>query len=138
MKTSRFSDSQIIAVSSRPRAVPGSRIVPGTRHQFGHVLQMASKFGGMDASMMARIKELEDENARLKKMYAEERLKADIRAGGPAKKVVSHLADARWPTNRRAKAIQIRLGLRHFAGQRDLLPLFRPRSMPRMRKSPTG
>ncbi len=28
--------------------------------------------------MMARLKELEDENRRLKKMYAEERLKADI------------------------------------------------------------
>lgn len=28
--------------------------------------------------MMARMKELEAENARLKKMYAEERLKADI------------------------------------------------------------
>ncbi|KTA79777.1 hypothetical protein VO70_20020 [Aeromonas salmonicida] len=33
-----------------------------------------SKFGGMDASLMARLKELEDENRRLKKMYAEERL----------------------------------------------------------------
>ena len=32
----------------------------------------------MDASMMARLKELEDENRRLKKMYAEERLKAEI------------------------------------------------------------
>ena len=37
-----------------------------------------AKFGGMDASMMARLKELEDENRRLKKMYAEERLKSDI------------------------------------------------------------
>ena len=37
-----------------------------------------SKFGGMDASLMARLKELEDENRRLKKMYAEERLKAEI------------------------------------------------------------
>ena len=33
----------------------------------------------MDASMMKRLKELETENARLKKMYAEERLKAEIR-----------------------------------------------------------
>ena len=32
----------------------------------------------MDASMMARLKELEDENRRLKKMYAEERLMAEI------------------------------------------------------------
>ncbi len=37
-----------------------------------------AKFGGMDVSMMARLKELEDENRRLKKMYAEERLKAEV------------------------------------------------------------
>jgi len=28
-----------------------------------------AKYGGMDASMMARLKELQDENRRLKKMY---------------------------------------------------------------------
>ena len=33
----------------------------------------------MDASLMKRLKELESENARLKKMYAEERLKAELR-----------------------------------------------------------
>ena len=38
-----------------------------------------AKYGGMDASLMKRMKELEDENRRLKKMYAEERLKAEIR-----------------------------------------------------------
>jgi putative transposase len=38
-----------------------------------------SKYGGMDASLMKRLKELEEENARLKKMYAEERLIAEIR-----------------------------------------------------------
>ena len=37
-----------------------------------------AKFGGMDASLMARLKELEVENRRLKKMYAEGRLKAEI------------------------------------------------------------
>ncbi len=37
-----------------------------------------AKYGGMDASMMARMKELEAENARLKKMYIEEKLKAEI------------------------------------------------------------
>jgi putative transposase len=33
----------------------------------------------MDASLMARLKELEAENRRLKKMYAEERINAEIR-----------------------------------------------------------
>ena len=33
----------------------------------------------MDASLMKRMKELEDENRRLKKMYAEERLISEVR-----------------------------------------------------------
>ena len=41
---------------------------------------------GMDASLMARMRELEAENARLKKMYAEERLKAEIIQEAMAKK----------------------------------------------------
>jgi putative transposase len=38
-----------------------------------------SKYGGMDASMISRLKELEEENRQLKKMYAEERLKSELR-----------------------------------------------------------
>lgn len=79
MKTSRFSDSQIIAVLKQAEA--GSPVPELCRE---HAISSAtfykwrSKFGGMDASLMARLKELEDENRRLKKMYAEERLKAEI------------------------------------------------------------
>ena len=35
-------------------------------------------FGGMDASMMACFKELEDENHLFKKMYAEKRIKVGL------------------------------------------------------------
>ena len=45
----------------------------------GLFYQWRSKYGGMDTSMMKRLKELEAENARLKKMYAEERIKAELR-----------------------------------------------------------
>lgn len=38
-----------------------------------------AKFGGMDTAMIKHMKELEDENRRLKKMYAEERLKSELR-----------------------------------------------------------
>lgn len=48
--------------------------------------QWRAKFGGMDASMMKRMKELEDENRRLKKMYADERLKAEMVQEALAKK----------------------------------------------------
>ena len=45
-----------------------------------------SKYGGMDASMMSRMKELEEENRRLRKMYMDEKLKAEIVAEALAKK----------------------------------------------------
>ena len=45
-----------------------------------------AKFGGMDASLMARMKELEEENRRLRKMYVEEKLKAEIVTEALAKK----------------------------------------------------
>ena len=47
---------------------------------------MAHKFGGMDASLMARMKELEEENRRLRKMYVEEKLKAEVVSEALAKK----------------------------------------------------
>jgi putative transposase len=42
------------------------------------VYKWRAKFGGMDVSLMKRMKELEGKNRRLKKMYAEERLKAEM------------------------------------------------------------
>ena len=45
-----------------------------------------AKFGGMDTSLMTRMKELEEENQRLKKLYIEEKLKAEIAAEYLAKK----------------------------------------------------
>ena len=80
MKKSRFSDSQILAILKQHEA--GVRVADLCReHNVSTALiyQWRSKFGGMDASMMKRLKELEAENARLKKMYAEERIKAELR-----------------------------------------------------------
>ena len=45
-----------------------------------------SKFGGMDASLMARMRELEQENARLKKMYADVQIRHDVLQEALAKK----------------------------------------------------
>ena len=61
--------------------------MPRTRHQANATFyKWRTKFGGMDASLMARMKELEEENRHLKKMYAEERLKAEIVAEALTKK----------------------------------------------------
>ena len=79
MKKSKFSDSQIIEALKR---VEGGLSVPELCRDLGissaTFYKWRAKYGGLDVSMMARMKELEAENARLKKMYAEERLKADI------------------------------------------------------------
>jgi len=80
MKRSRFTDSQIIAILKE--AENGVRVPDLCRtHGMSDATfyKWRAKFGGMDASMMKRMKELEEENRRLKKMYAEEKLKSEIR-----------------------------------------------------------
>ncbi|BBQ90047.1 transposase [Klebsiella quasipneumoniae] len=79
MKTSKFSDSQILAILKQAEAgAPVPELCREHGMSSATFYKWRAKFGGMDASMMARLKELEAENARLKKMYAEERLKAEI------------------------------------------------------------
>ena len=80
MKRSRFSDSQILAVLKQHEAgVPVADLAREHNVSTALIYQWRAKFGGMDASLMKRLKELEAENARLKKMYAEERIKAELR-----------------------------------------------------------
>jgi putative transposase len=68
MKTSRFSDAQIIAILKQAEV---GAPVPDLCREHGisttTFYKWRTKFGGMDASLMARLKELEDENRRLKK-----------------------------------------------------------------------
>lgn len=79
MKQSRFSDSQILAILKQAEAgTPVPEVCREHDISSATFYKWRSKYGGMDASLMARLKELEDENRRLKKMYAEERLKAEI------------------------------------------------------------
>lgn len=80
MRKSRYSDSQILAILKQAEA--GTPVPELCReHGMSSALfyRWRAKFGGMDASMMKRLKELETENKRLKKMYAEERLKSELR-----------------------------------------------------------
>ena len=80
MRSSKFSDSQILSIlKQNEQGVPVADLCREHGMSSALFYKWRSKFGGMDASMMKRLKELETENARLKKMYAEERLKAEIR-----------------------------------------------------------
>ncbi len=87
MKKSRFTDSQIIAILKQAEAgTPVSELCREHGMSNASFYQWRSRFGGMDAFMMARLKELEEENHRLKKMYAKERLKAEIAQEAMVKK----------------------------------------------------
>ncbi len=87
MKKSRFTDSQIMAILKQAEAgAPVPELCRGHGMSSASFYKWRAKYGGMDTSMMSRLKELEDENRRLKKMYAEERLKSELRKEALEKK----------------------------------------------------
>nr|WP_299244172.1 IS3 family transposase [uncultured Halomonas sp.] len=72
MKKSRYSESQIVRIL---KEVEGGRLVKEVCQEYGIsdaiYYNWKSKYGGMEASDVKRLKELEEENRRLKQMYAE-------------------------------------------------------------------
>ena len=72
MKTTRFTESQMIAVLKQGDAgVPIKDICRQAGISQATYYQWKSKYGGMEASDLKRVKELESENARLKRMFAD-------------------------------------------------------------------
>jgi putative transposase len=88
MKKGRFTEEQIIGVLKQHEA---GRKVPELAREIGvseaTVYTWKSKYGGMDVSEAQRLKELEDENRRIKQLVADlsldkEALKAIVREKG--------------------------------------------------------
>jgi len=80
MKKSKFSDSQILSILKQHQAgVAVSELAREHSVSTALIYQWRAKYGGMDASLMKEMKTLRAENARLKKMYVEERIKSDLR-----------------------------------------------------------
>ena len=72
MKMTRFSETQIIRILKEHEAGKETKdicreygIARGTFYNW------KKKYGGMDAGQLKRLKEIEDENKRLKRMYAD-------------------------------------------------------------------
>ena len=87
MKRSRFFGIQtLVIIKQAESGVPVSGLCREHGMSAASFYKWRAKYGGMDASLMGRMKELEDENRRLKKMYAEERLKSEIIQEAMAKK----------------------------------------------------
>lgn len=79
MKKSRYTDSQILAILKE--AEVGIK-VHELRRMHGmsdtNFYKWRAKYGGMDSSVMKRMKDLEEGNRRLKNVYDEECPKAEI------------------------------------------------------------
>ena len=72
MKKSRFTETQIISTLKQADAgLPVKDICRQAGISVATYYQWKSKYGGLEASELRRVKELEAENAKLKRMYAE-------------------------------------------------------------------
>jgi len=86
MKKSRYSDAQILNILKQAEnGMPVAQLCREHSMSSATFYKWRSKYGGMDASLMARMKELEKENQLLKRMYAEEKMKAEVVAEALAK-----------------------------------------------------
>ena len=77
MRTSRFTESQMMAALKQAEA---GMSVNDISRQLGispaTFYKWRAKYGGLEASELARLRELEEENRRLKQMYADLSLRA--------------------------------------------------------------
>jgi len=79
MKKSQFSPNQIAAIL---KEFDNGKSAEEINREYGvskaSLYKWRQRYGGMDATELKRIKELEEENARLKKMYANLAMELDV------------------------------------------------------------
>lgn len=88
MRKSRFSESQIVRVL---KEVEGGRTVVEVCREYevstATYHNWKAKYGGMEMADIRRLKELEDENRRLKSMFADLSVKHEVLKDIVAKKI---------------------------------------------------
>lgn len=87
MKKTRFTDNQIVNIPKQAeQGVPITELCRKHNITQSAFYNWRSKYGGMYAALITRLKEFEIENARLKKLFADECLKLDILQNAMSKK----------------------------------------------------
>jgi putative transposase len=72
MKQSKYSEPQILAILRQAEGgVPVAELCREHGMSNASFYKWRAKYGGMDASMISQMKSIEDENRRLKRMFAE-------------------------------------------------------------------
>ena len=125
MKKSRFTNSQIFSILKEAETgIPVAELCLKHGMSDASFYKWRARYGSMDVSLLTRMRELEEENHRLKKMCAESKMDAE------------NLREARWQKSTEAISAQgdcdpggVRAGYRDSAGlpavldQRDMLPV---------------
>lgn len=79
MKNGRFSDAKIMGILRQAEGgVPVHELCREHGMSNASFYKRRAKYGSMDASLISRMKALDDENKRLKKMYAEIQMQNDV------------------------------------------------------------
>jgi putative transposase len=81
MKKSRYTEAQILAILRQGESgVPVAELCREHGMSNASFYKWRAKYGGMDAStsMISQMKAMEDENRRLKRMYADLSMQADL------------------------------------------------------------
>gem|GEM_PF-76664 len=79
MRKSIHSESEIVkSVRELESGVPADQICRRLNISVSTLYQLRKKYSGLDASQLKRLKELEEENSKLKKMYADQTLEIEI------------------------------------------------------------
>jgi putative transposase len=115
MKNGRYSDAQIMAILKQAEGgVPVSELCREHGMSSASFYKWRAKFGGMDASLMSEMKDMADENRRLKRMYAEMSMEKSAEAVS-AKRDGHERSRTTWG--------QYRIGLPRVSDQRDVLSI---------------
>lgn len=79
MKMTRYSEPQILAILRQAEGgVPVAELCREHGMSNASFYKWRAKYGGMDASMVSQMKATEEENRRLKRMYADLSMQADL------------------------------------------------------------
>ena len=98
MKTSRYTEAQILAILRQAGGgMPVAELCRAHGMSNASFYKWRAKYGGMDASLISQMKAMEDENRRLKRMYADLRMQADLLKEALGKKLPGRLNAERWP-----------------------------------------
>ena len=113
MKMSRFSEPQIIGILKQSDSgVPVAEFCRQHGMSWATFYKWRSKYGGMDVSMMSEKKALEDENRRLKRMFADLSMQNELLKEALGKKYTGHLNAGRWRVYRIYREFELNLRIK--------------------------